>query len=86
MTTTQTSPIRECRYPWTWLHMFSDGSVKPCCFATGELGNLSKVPDVQAIWNGPIAVQLRAYIKQNRIHPVCAGAVCKYVQGRRDGG
>ena len=78
----ETSPVRDCRYPWTWLHLSSDGSVRPCCFARGELGNLSKAPDVQTIWNGPVAVELRAYIKRNKIHPVCAGAVCKYVQGR----
>lgn len=57
----------------------SDGRVLPCCYAKRELGNLNEA-SAEAIWNGPVAVELRAFIKRNEVHPVCAGAVCKYVQ------
>lgn len=71
--------VKDCHYPWTWAMVTADGAVKPCCFAPGALGNLNEAtPD--AIWNGPLAVELRGYIRDNRIHPVCAGAPCKFVQ------
>jgi MoaA/NifB/PqqE/SkfB family radical SAM enzyme len=76
----RTETVKDCHYPWTWMHVAADGSVKPCCFARGELGNLFNEPDADAIWNGPIAVELRAFIKRNEVHPVCRGAICKFVQ------
>jgi MoaA/NifB/PqqE/SkfB family radical SAM enzyme len=70
---------RDCHYPWTWMMVASDGGVKPCCYATGELGNLGEAsPD--AIWNGPTAIELRSFILQDRVHPVCENAPCKFVQ------
>jgi MoaA/NifB/PqqE/SkfB family radical SAM enzyme len=75
-----TETVKDCRYPWTWMHLTSDGGVKPCCFATSEIGNLSDVADVDEIWNGPIAVELRAFIKRNEVHRICRNAACKYVE------
>lgn len=74
--------VKDCSNPWTWMMVTSDGTVKPCCFSSGNLGNLNEAT-AEAIWNGPIAVELRSFIKQNRIHPVCAGAPCKFVEGMR---
>ena len=74
--------VKDCQYPWTWMVVFSDGTVKPCCFATGALGNLNTAA-VDAIWNGPVAVALRTFIKADRVHPMCAGAACKYVQSAK---
>jgi hypothetical protein len=57
----------------------ADGRVTPRCFAQGSLGDLNEAdPDV--IWNGETAMELRKYIKADRIHSVCAGAACKFVQ------
>ena len=58
----------------------ADGATKPCCFSTGTLGNLHE-SSAEGIWNGPIAVELRQFITENRIHPVCANAPCKFVNG-----
>ena len=80
MTKQEPETVKDCHYPWTWMHVAADGSVKPCCFATGELGNLFVEPDVDTIWNGPIAVELRAFIKLDQVHPVCRGAICKFVK------
>ena len=72
--------VKDCHYPWTWLHLTSDGAVKPCCFAAREIGNLSEAADVEEIWNGAIAMELRAFVRRNEIHPICEGAPCKFVQ------
>lgn len=57
----------------------ADGAVKPCCFAPVPLGNLHD-SEVDEIWNGPTAIELRQFIKANMIHPICMGAPCKFVQ------
>ena len=77
--------VKDCHYPWTWLMVTSDGNVRPCCFATGILGNLEE-QSMEEIWNGPIAVALREHVLQDRIHPVCSRAVCKFVQNMPAGG
>ncbi len=71
--------VKDCSYPWTWMVVTSDGSVRPCCFSSGSLGNLNKLSG-EEIWNGSIAVELRAFIKADRVHPMCESAPCKYVQ------
>lgn len=57
----------------------ADGAVKPCCFALLPLGNLHEASAAN-IWNGAVAIELRRSIKANTIHPVCAGAPCKFIQ------
>lgn len=72
--------VKDCHYPWTWMMVTADGGVKPCCFATGTIGNLHDAT-AEEIWNGPIVVELRQAITQNSIHPVCSHAPCKFVKG-----
>ena len=57
----------------------SDGNCKPCCFAPGSIGNLND-QSADEIWNGEIAIELRSFIKQDRLHPICNNAPCIYVQ------
>ena len=71
--------VKDCSHPWTWMMVASDGVVKPCCWAPGVLGNLNQNTP-EAIWNGPIAQELRGHILQNRIHPICSASPCKFVQ------
>lgn len=71
--------VKDCHHPWTWMMVTADGLVKPCCFAPGSLGNLHEAGP-GAIWNGQTAMELRSFIRDNRIHRVCANAPCKYVQ------
>lgn len=75
-----TETVKDCHYPWTWMMVTADGAVKPCCFASGFLGNLHEA-SAEEIWNGAVVVELRQFIKEDRVHPVCAKAPCKYVQG-----
>ncbi len=74
--------VKDCTYPWTWMMVASDGRVMPCCFAKHELGNLNEA-SAEAIWNGPVAVELRASIKRNAVHSICNGAICKFVQNMK---
>jgi MoaA/NifB/PqqE/SkfB family radical SAM enzyme len=71
--------IRDCHYPWTWMMVTADGAVKPCCFAPGVLGHIGE-HTADEVWNGPVAIELRSHIRDNKVHPVCAGAPCKFVQ------
>ncbi len=71
--------VKDCHYPWTWMTVASDGRVMPCCYANKPLGNLNE-DSAEAIWNGRLAVQLREFIKRDKIHPICEGAVCKFVR------
>ena len=69
--------VKHCHYPWTWMMVTADGGVMPCCFAQQTLGNLHEAT-ADAIWTGARAQELRSYILSDRVHPVCAGAPCKY--------
>lgn len=71
--------VKDCHYPWTWMVIQSDGDVRPCCFATGSIGNVN-TSSVDEIWNGKTIVELRKAILKDRVHPVCAKATCKFVQ------
>jgi len=71
--------VKDCRYPWEWAMITSDGSVRPCCHATAAVGNLN-VSSFAEIWNGRYMQTLRRNVKANRIDSVCHGAACKYVQ------
>lgn len=71
--------VKDCHYPWTWMMITADGSVAPCCFSSGKLGNLEE-NSVDEIWNGPTAQSLRKSIINNKIHAICKNAPCKFVQ------
>ncbi|CAN7275220.1 SPASM domain-containing protein [Acidovorax sp. LjRoot66] len=71
--------VKDCHHPWTWMMVTADGAVTPCCFASGRLGNLNEA-SADAIWNGVLAMELRAFIKADRVHDICRSAPCKYVQ------
>ena len=71
--------VKDCDYPWTWMMVTADGAVKPCCFASLPLGNLHE-SSVEDVWNGATAIELRSFIKADKILPVCANAPCKFVQ------
>jgi radical SAM protein with 4Fe4S-binding SPASM domain len=74
-----TETIKDCSYPWTWMMVAADGDVKPCCYSARSMGNLHEAT-VDEVWNGPLAIELRRFIKEGKIHPICEDAACKYVQ------
>jgi hypothetical protein len=79
MADAQVETVKDCHHPWTWMMVSADGSVKPCCWAPGNLGNLYQ-SDADAIWNGKEAQALRQAVLENKIHAICANSPCKYVQ------
>jgi hypothetical protein len=60
----------------------ADGAVMPCCFTSGQMGNLYEA-SADEIWNGDVAMELRRFIRAGEIHPICADAPCKFVQNMR---
>lgn len=81
MTDMQKETVKDCHchHPWTWMMVSADGSVKPCCWAPGNLGNLYQA-NAEDIWNGALAQELRQAVLDDNIHPICANSPCKYVQ------
>lgn len=77
--------VKDCHYPWTWMMVSADGAVKPCCFAPGVLGHIAPGTEPEAVWNGPAALELRSFMRDDRVHPICAGAPCKFVQNMAQG-
>ncbi len=71
--------VKDCPHPWDWLMITTDGLVKPCCFSFLPVGNLNH-SSLEEIWNGFVMQELRLYVLNDRIHPVCRGAHCKFVQ------
>jgi len=70
-------PVSHCRNPWQWLHIATDGVVKPCCKARHAVGSVAE-NDLEQVWNGPVMRQLRGAIRDGFVHPVCRGAACSF--------
>ena len=77
------STTRDCRNPWRWLMVTSNGDVRPCCYATSGVTNLESV-SLEEAWNGESMQQVRRELLQNRVPSVCRGAACEYVKNTRE--
>jgi len=73
--------VRECVYPWMWLNIDTDCEATPCRYTGKTIGNIDD--GVEAVWNGPLIRQLREFILENRIHPICQDSGCPYICNRR---
>ena len=71
--------VKDCAYPWRWALITSSGAVRPCCYATKDVGDIN-TDSITDIWNNKTMQALRASVRANRVHPVCEGASCKFVQ------
>ncbi len=71
--------VRDCRSPWEWAMVTSNGDVRPCCHAHEPVGNLGE-DSFEAVWNGPTMQALRRDLQAGRVHRACHKAPCKYVQ------
>jgi MoaA/NifB/PqqE/SkfB family radical SAM enzyme len=71
--------VRDCRAPWEWALIATDGDVRPCCYATGTIGNLNDRPFAE-IWNGADMRSLRRDLTAGKVNYVCRNAACKYVK------
>jgi MoaA/NifB/PqqE/SkfB family radical SAM enzyme len=77
--TQHSATVKECRFPWEWAMITTDGAVRPCCHATAPVGNL-RDSGFAKIWNGKEMQDLRRDIIADRINNVCRDAACKFVQ------
>jgi len=71
--------VRDCRAPWEWALVSTDGDVRPCCFASGTVGNLNDAA-FEEIWNGAEIQALRGDLLAGVVNRICRGAACKYVK------
>jgi Radical SAM superfamily. len=60
----------DCRDPWNFFYVETQGSVNPCCFAGNHIGYLDK-DDFETIWNGPGYTSLRDGLRTGDIHTWC---------------
>ena len=72
--------IKDCNYPFGSLEVFINGDVRPCCWSGDKVGNLND-STMDEIWNGKLMMELRDYIMNDKVHPLCRNAACKYRQG-----
>jgi len=70
---------KTCKYPWQTAQILSDGLVRPCCWCAGSLGNLQD-KDMEEIWYGKKAEELRSHILSGVVHSMCQDAACAYRQ------
>jgi hypothetical protein len=71
--------IKDCKHPWENLQVLATGEVRVCCWSSQHLGNLNK-DTLDDIWLGKTLQELREFVKSNKLHPICNGAPCPYVQ------
>jgi MoaA/NifB/PqqE/SkfB family radical SAM enzyme len=67
--------LRDCRAPWEWSVIATNGEVLPCCFGAPPVGNLHDT-SFEEIWNGEEMQALRQAISENRMPKACEKGVC----------
>jgi MoaA/NifB/PqqE/SkfB family radical SAM enzyme len=70
---------RDCRNPWRWMLVTSNGDVRPCCYAPGRVANIER-DSAESAWNGAPMRRLRRALLQSRVPSACRGAACEYVK------
>ena len=74
--------LRDCRAPWEWSVITTNGDVLPCCFGAPPVGNLNDT-SFEEIWNGGEMQALRQALSENRMPRACEKGLCKYVLNTR---
>ena len=78
--TVMQSQYKDCKEPFTFLKVLSNGDVKPCCWSKNVIGNLDD-SSLSDIWNGNLMMKLRYDIINNRkFNNLCKKANCHYVK------
>lgn len=77
-----TPEVRDCRAPWEWSLITTNGEVLPCCYGAPPVGNLND-SSFDEIWNGEAMQSLRKSLSENRIPKACEKGICKYVLNTR---
>ena len=74
--------IKDCRWPWNRLYVHVNGDIKPCCYSLFDVGKVGTAKDMKAVWTGKEMTELRDAVSKNKLHRICAGAGCAYVQSK----
>jgi MoaA/NifB/PqqE/SkfB family radical SAM enzyme len=62
-----------CQYLWREAFVAINGDVAPCCgLGRPVVGNLREQPDLRAIFDDPVLVQMREGTLDGNLHPACA--------------
>ena len=70
--------LSDCFHPWTWLYVNIDADARPCYWAPKPVGNLAR-DGLQSVWNGETMQALRKHILRGKVHEVCAGSRCPFL-------
>ena len=68
-----------CPDPWTTIYISWDGAVRPCCFSSQVMGNITR-QSFHDIWNGSIYQNLRSEIRNARLSGDCGRCHSPHVQ------
>ena len=71
--------LKRCPHPWTTLQVLSNGEARMCCWANFAIGSV-KTSSIEEIWNCQVAKDVRACVANGKVHPMCKGAACKFIQ------
>jgi MoaA/NifB/PqqE/SkfB family radical SAM enzyme len=62
-----------CQYLWREAFISIDGDIAPCCgLGRPVVGNIRRNPDLRAIFDDPVLVQMREGTLDGHLHPACA--------------
>lgn len=75
--------IKDCKHPWDALQILATGEIRVCCWHSGTLGNFNSGHTIDGVWNGKDLEEVREYVKNNKVHPLCHKSPCKYLQKRQ---
>lgn len=63
-------PGMYCSFPWIWLYVQPDGEIKLCEYINYSFGNILH-DDLETIWNGDRAKELRETLMKGLLHQAC---------------
>ncbi len=72
----------DCVAPWEWMLVDVQGNVRPCCYISKSFGNI-RAQRPEDIWNGAEYQEMRLFLAQGKLPPVCHDAACRYARGNR---
>lgn len=62
---------RDCIDPWTFVHVMSDGRIRPCCVSNLQIGKVQEEGGMEAALNSEVAVRLRKQLLTGELDELC---------------
>ncbi len=68
----ESGQTRDCVDPWTFVHVMSDGRIRPCCISNLHIGKMQKDQGgMEAAFNSEVAVKLRKQLLTGKLDDLC---------------